>query len=258
MDALPILKKIMKQKLEEDPSLSDQNISHLLKDILNSLAFEVVKKIKLPEPPTEIQAKIFELREKRLSDGYKQRHKEFNYELWNSVSKLKNIINSVPISASFPHKRLASDSSNLQVNYSKDGDSIGIDNHVSGSSIAKNALHNFVLFKIESKLEDEMLKDKTLSKFVSVIEQSCRQGLDEVDHDSEFYLHKNLDQEIIKWERLLLDVKFPTSNFDAKIQKWELLRNVIDKEIDVLLNQLDSESEKLKQISKNFYIKLVE
>jgi len=112
----------------------------------------------------------------------------------------------------------------------------------------------FVYFDMDLELEKEMMKDNTLSRFISCIENNCRDQIGLGDMYCKLYSKK--DYEIPDWHKIVLEVNFHEDDFDILMVKWEALRRSVNLSFKKIHKDIDINREKLQKYTNDFYIKL--
>ena len=256
MKSVTIFRKAIKEELQDILQPSHDQIYRVVNNLLKAIVWEVAGRIKLPSPPSIFQIRLEELREPRHRAGYRKRHKPIDYALWNQINSMQEELKYLSQGTTVPKFGSFGDIANNLMESTSDNTTVSY-GYISSSTKRIKEIHHLIYFKIEEKLEKELLKDETLSKFVSTVEKTCRYEIIDPINTTEYYLHKKKDKEIPEWEKLLLDVKFYDEDLDAKISKGEKLRELIDNEIDKLFREITINPERLNEIKRQFYLKLL-
>jgi hypothetical protein len=111
--------------------------------------------------------------------------------------------------------------------------------------------------QISSDLIDEMIKDKTLRKFISYIEYNLSEFLKSRKLKANCKLFFQKEWEIPKILNIIFSINFKGLTFKEKMKHWDEIIELIEGKIDILIESNSGEmKEQLIELKWRFYLSL--
>ena len=251
---------IFKDAIQEQygNTVSKDEISQLVDDTIENSLEDVIKKTRIPKPPSPIDIAIERLQSKRRSNHYRESHHPIDYVLWYALyhAKMDLTNTSETTLRQFEHGENVSTSMYF-LEESASQSSYNIPEIELSNSSQTRFSKEITYFLIEKGLEERLLQDATTSKFVSVIEETCRTKNMELPYPSKFHLYEKDDLELPSWNKIILDISFEGMKLEQAITEWDKITDQIDQSFDKLEKEKNTDKEKLKELRRIFYIKLL-
>ena len=248
-------------------TLPTQKRKMVLKQILNENLVSILLKVKLPDPvkfrSQMMKERFLNLRRRKEAQT---KEKNFNYNLWRKLYEAKiklkynihensqlSVEEFTDFSSTIQRETGVTTNTNWKVPKTTASSILKNINQVTSNIIISDELQ--VKMVISDELQVKMVISEPHQNFVNCINDTCKSYDVEKLGFAEYLLHEKKDIENPKWEKIILDARFYEKDIEKKIERWEQLRELIDKSIDKLKNKT-SNLEEVKELEKQFYISL--
>lgn len=277
--------EIIHQAVDANPSSSKEEVSYAIVDYIEAMLPSIVRMVKSPVIPSPVEMRLRQFRFRRMPKRAKIQAKELTGEqelFYREIAWLRNKLDggSWPNHMGFalqgdqdysvaPTTITSRDfifpsslemdgtpTSNLIPKLSKLPHRIrSLSPYVSSIIEAKEPL--LPRFILAQEVMDRVGSDSMFAQFFRIVESTVRKFAHVHDLTWEFEASTPTDVEIPSWKPIVLRIK----PLNTEFEKWMDLWDQIDKEVRKAINVASitthpSESEKIKELNKNFFIEM--